>query len=87
MSFMCGIFKIGYYHENEQILVKKVFAKTLRGALSKVSRELRAAPFKLDVTYTAIHSVEHPDCAYRRFYESGEPISPWITFDEAIDDV
>ena len=84
---MCGLFKIGFYHEAHQIQIKKVFAKTLQGALAKATRILNAAEFKNDVTYVAVHSVEHVDDALRRFYDEGKPISPWINFEEPIDDV
>lgn len=84
---MCGLFKVGFYHEAHQLAIKKIFAKTLKGALAKASRMLTASEFKQDVTYIAVHSVEHVDTAMRRFYDEGNPISPWITFDEVIDDV
>ena len=86
---MCGLFKVGFYHEAHQIQIKKVFSKTLKGALSKAARILKTSEFKNDVTYIAVYSAEHVDVAKRRFYDEGRPISPWINFDfeEPIDDV
>lgn len=87
---MCGLFSVKVWADVKKLREFTIYAASIRGALSKVSRVL-ASSFTSDefmsITVITVLSKEHPDkCHKRRFFERGGVISPWIDFDEVIDE-
>lgn len=84
---MCGLFKLDIWHEAHKIDCKTIFAKSLRGACAIAGKMVQQHIAVNDVTFVVVRSQTHVESKKRRFYEDGKPISPWFSFEEAIDDV
>jgi hypothetical protein len=75
---MSGLFKLTLWKGVVLLDSKKIFAMSLRGALSIAGKLVEQHPVKDDVDFACVRSLENVDLTKRRYYDAGKPISKWI---------
>lgn len=85
---MSGIFIVTLWIEAHKSAQFTIFASSLRGAFGKASRKLVSMEVIRDkVTCMMLRSKDHPaECNFKRYFDQGAAISPWIPTKEICDD-
>uniref|UniRef100_A0AAU8AY72 Uncharacterized protein n=1 Tax=Dulem virus 149 TaxID=3145626 RepID=A0AAU8AY72_9VIRU len=84
---MCGLFEYVVHTVSSHSPVITIFASSVRGALGKISRLVARRDDYKAITVVVVHAKHAPDICFKRFYESGSPLSPWLRGDTPMNEV
>lgn len=84
---MCGLFEYAVHGKDLHTAPKTVYASSIRGVLGKVSRLIAKRDDFAQIGAVVVYARHDPNISFKRFYESGEPISPWLVVDTKMDEV
>ncbi len=83
---MAGLFELCVFCDDRILAKRKIFATSLRGALTRASRICETLDEMREATVVVVHDLSIPTIRRRRFCDSGVYLSPWVDFSEEIYD-
>lgn len=84
---MPGLFNLTIWKGAQRLDDRKIFAKSIRGALSIAGKMVEQHPLKQDIDFASVRSLEDVDLIRRRYYDNGFPISLWVKEEVNLDAV